>query len=417
MVGVEFLTPVEGEIGPCMLRLPGIPRGIFLPYPVWGIWFIVERILTHSPPVALITEDMGLGKTHSALATLRYLKHIVDEAGAGRPLAYLRGKSVQELEEVLWIFGNNIEVYRQPSIIILPTNLVPAWEQAVQSLIPPTGVTLINFCSRRRLTYNNLNYSSDNPKRSKALHLISYSAYRTRCHNSECLLGCNWGVGIFDESHTAKSWVTQTFDSLMKIDVPCCIQLTRTPIHDMVGDWVVQTQWLFTQVTDEDEHDSHGPRPLDPAIAEANCENTTLEEAYDQIKDIAWPWTIQCWGDTEETNGNPWSSFLSLSSTTYACNTLMMRQLQWIVGLRIPRAASGMLSRPFYMTGILWASPWTFRTMIQARMTRNLWMELCPIVKVGRGIASPADPCSDAFLIFLFRSCWAYPKEWCRIRW
>jgi len=64
-------------------------------------------------------------------------------------------------------------------------------------------------------------------------------------------------------------------------------------MHHTVGDWVVQTEWLFAQVTDQDELDSHGPHPLDSAIAEAKRENLTLEEAYDQMKEIAWPWTIR----------------------------------------------------------------------------------------------------------------------------
>jgi len=43
-------------------------------------------------------------------------------------------------------------------------------------------------------------------------------------------------------------------------------------MHHMVGDWIVQTEWLFAQVTDQDELDSHDPRPLDSAIAEAKRE-------------------------------------------------------------------------------------------------------------------------------------------------
>ncbi|KAG0125069.1 hypothetical protein HOY82DRAFT_617162 [Tuber indicum] len=64
------------------------------------------------PPVALIADDMGLGKTHCALATLLYLKYIVDEAASGRTLPCLSGKSVAELEdaEVPWIFGADSEV-------------------------------------------------------------------------------------------------------------------------------------------------------------------------------------------------------------------------------------------------------------------------------------------------------------------
>jgi len=75
-----------------MPRIPGIPCGRFLPHQVRGVWLIVERILTNRPHVALIADDIGLGKTHCTLATLLYLKHIVDEAVAGRPLASLEGE-------------------------------------------------------------------------------------------------------------------------------------------------------------------------------------------------------------------------------------------------------------------------------------------------------------------------------------
>jgi len=58
-------------------------------------------------------------------------------------------------------------------------------------------------------------------------------------------------------------------------------------MHHTVGDWVVQTEWLFTQITDQDELNCHSPRPLHSAIGEAKRENITFEEPYDQIKDIA----------------------------------------------------------------------------------------------------------------------------------
>jgi len=76
-------------------------------------------------------------------------------------------------------------------------------------------------------------------------------------------------------------------------------------MHHTVGDWVIQTEWLFTHITDQDELDSHGLRPLDSTIAEVKSENITLEEAYEQIKDIAWPWTIRCWKETKDANGEP----------------------------------------------------------------------------------------------------------------
>ena len=91
----------------------------------------------------------------------------------------------------------------------------------------------------------------------------------------------------------------------MQIDVPCRIQLTGTPMHHIVGDWVVQTEWLFAQVPDQNELEHHGPLPLSPVISEAKREDITLEEAYEQIKNIVWPWTIRRWGETKDSNGEP----------------------------------------------------------------------------------------------------------------
>ena len=71
----------------------------------------MERILADRPPVALIADDMGLGKTHCMLATLLYLKYIIDEAAAGKSLACLGGKAVGELQSVAWIFGVDNEAY------------------------------------------------------------------------------------------------------------------------------------------------------------------------------------------------------------------------------------------------------------------------------------------------------------------
>ena len=167
-----------------------------------------------------------------------------------------------QLERVPRIFSTKNDIYRRPAIIIVPANLVHAWERATQSLIGGTGLNLTNFHSRRDLTRNQLNYSSDNPERGTTIHLISYSTYRVRYRNPDHLLDCQCRVGILDVSHLAKSLATQTFESLMKIDVPCRIQLTGTTMHHIVGDWVVQTEWLFAQVTDENELKHHSPVPL-----------------------------------------------------------------------------------------------------------------------------------------------------------
>ena len=91
----------------------------------------------------------------------------------------------------------------------------------------------------------------------------------------------------------------------MQINDPCRIQLRGTLMHHTVGDWVVQTEWLFAQVTDENELEHHGPLPLSSVIADAKHGEITLEEAYEQIKDITWPWALWRWGEAKDSNGEP----------------------------------------------------------------------------------------------------------------
>ena len=209
MLGAQLLTLEEDDIGPRMLRIPGISNGRFLPNQVWGVWYIVERILADRPPVALIGDDMGLGKTHCALATLLYLKYIINQAAAGRPLPSLGGKSVVQVvaqfERVMRIFGVENEIYRQRAIIIVSANLLHAWKRVTQSLIKGTWLNLINLYTKHNLSHSELNYSSDNPETGRAIHVISYSTYQTCYSNLVRLQGCQWGVGIFDEFHMAKS--------------------------------------------------------------------------------------------------------------------------------------------------------------------------------------------------------------------
>ena len=76
-------------------------------------------------------------------------------------------------------------------------------------------------------------------------------------------------------------------------------------MHHTVGDWAVLTEWLFTQVPDEDQLKHHSPLPLSLVIVEVKRGEITLEKAYKQIKDIAWPYTIRRWGETKDSNGEP----------------------------------------------------------------------------------------------------------------
>ena len=73
-LGASHLPAKEEEMSPYVFAILGIPRGWFLLYQVWGIWYLVERVVSFSPPVALLADDMGLRKTFTALHALLHLK-------------------------------------------------------------------------------------------------------------------------------------------------------------------------------------------------------------------------------------------------------------------------------------------------------------------------------------------------------
>jgi len=54
----------------------------------------------------------------------------------------------------------------------------------------------------------------------------------------------------------------------MKIDAPCRIQLTETPILHPVCDRVVQAEWLFAQVRAENKLENQSSSQLNSVIAE-----------------------------------------------------------------------------------------------------------------------------------------------------
>jgi hypothetical protein len=56
--------------------------------------------------------------------------------------------------------------------------------------------------------------------------------------------------------------------------------------------WVVQADWLFSQVDEEASH-QQGPERLRDVLASAKKGEISLEEAYLALKMIAHPWLIR----------------------------------------------------------------------------------------------------------------------------
>ena len=145
-LGASLLPAVEGDMGPQVFRIPGIPKDQFLPHQVWGIWFLVDRIVGNSGPVALLADDMGLGKTFKALGALLHLKWISSEAALGRRLACLDDRTVNDLgDEAPPFFGSEKEVFNRPAVVMVPANLIGQWETAIHGLLEGTVCTLVNL--------------------------------------------------------------------------------------------------------------------------------------------------------------------------------------------------------------------------------------------------------------------------------
>jgi len=117
----------------------------------------VARVVSDTAPVALLADDMGLGKTYTALGALLHLKWILSEASAGRELACVGGRSVEDLDNVPPFFGSEKEIYMRPSIVMVPANLMGTWANAIESLLQGTGLKLVNLKVDRTLTSGNLN--------------------------------------------------------------------------------------------------------------------------------------------------------------------------------------------------------------------------------------------------------------------
>ena len=139
--------------------IPGIPNGRFLPHQVWGIWFLVERVVGNEMPVVILADDMGLKKTVTALGALIHIKWISSEAALGRRLPCLGDQTVSELEgEVLPFFGSAIEDFHRPAVVMVPASLIKQWETAISGLLEGTSCTLVNINAHQSLTSADLNY-------------------------------------------------------------------------------------------------------------------------------------------------------------------------------------------------------------------------------------------------------------------
>lgn len=306
-LGASHLLAIEQDIGPQVFAIPGIPKGRFLPHQVWGIWFLVDRVIGNSPPRALLADDMGLGKTFTALGALLHLRWILAAAASGQKLACLEGRAVEELGDALPLFFELAnETFHRPSLVVAPSALLEQWEEAINELCDGTGATLTNLNSpaNRWLTAAHLNYRRENPERGRAIHLISYETLRIRARGTgTALADGRWGIGIFDESHVVRG-VNLGYKVLYNADIEAKFQLTGTPMYASEKSWIRQTEWLFAGIN----RSVHGPQPperLEEILDDEKNGEIDMSEAYEALKITAYPWMIRRWAETKGADGKP----------------------------------------------------------------------------------------------------------------
>lgn len=75
-------------------------------------------------------------------------------------------------------------------------------------------------------------------------------------------------------------------------------------MHHSINDWVVQTQWLFSQTECRGLKD-HGFEKLAGIISNAKRDGDTMENIYQTIKRCVWPWTIRRWSESKNSDSTP----------------------------------------------------------------------------------------------------------------
>src|SRR5262249_20684701 len=139
------------------------------------------------------------------------------------------------------------------------------------------------------------------------------------------LRGCRFSIGIFDESHTAKSAKSAIVKHLTQLgtDCPLRIQLMGTPLHLTLKDWIGQAQWLFAGENDDgglvdvppevSERQKHGKVALEDKVttfgkAFRDNKEHDVVRLWDELAAVVEPWFIRRWGETRLLTGAPIAS-------------------------------------------------------------------------------------------------------------
>lgn len=236
-LGARTLISIPGDLGNYVLDLPGAPDIRFLPHQIWGIGFVVERFMQKDSlglRGVLIADDMGLGKTYTALGAVFHIKWLLQCAKNDKVIPFYQQK-LTDLKFECPLLVHDIEILHRPIIVVVPASLTATWAVAIERFLPKSGLQLRLIDKNYKPTAREINHGSG-----MFIYLVSYHTLRSRYDKS--LKGCQFSIGIFDESHSVKNPKSVGYHSVMSLDAPFRIQLTGTPMHHNINDWVVQMQ-------------------------------------------------------------------------------------------------------------------------------------------------------------------------------
>lgn len=141
----------------------------------------------------LLCDDMGVGKTHQAMALLAVIKEFLDKKDVKRSF-----------------------------LIVCPTSLIWHWKEKIEKYLP--SFTLCTYVGQERDLQNFLQNKQD-------LFLTTYGIFRNE-HTRLCKI--HFEVAIFDELQIAKNHVSRIWSALSSVQATMRIGLTGTPIENQL---------------------------------------------------------------------------------------------------------------------------------------------------------------------------------------
>ena len=158
------------------------------PYQKHGVdwlWYLYQNSLS-----GLLCDDMGVGKTHQAMALMDGVR------------GYLRKEGKKSL-----------------FLVVCPTSLIFHWEDKLARFLPDFRVK----------SYVGINRTLDDFPEEHDLLLVSYGIYR---NETEAISKFTFDAAFFDELQIAKNHVSQIHAALLQVRAELKVGLTGTPIEN-----------------------------------------------------------------------------------------------------------------------------------------------------------------------------------------